>query len=164
MVSANSPRNILVAVDESSHSIGAFSWALDNIALKDGDRVTVVVCIDNEDDRQAVLERTKTLIRAIADPNHLNVKYAVQVLLLATASAGVKLCQLVDEVNPEMLVVGSAGKTHLQGMLVGSVSQHCITHANCPVIVARVMPADELRAQDLSKKPIAVLTDHAMWV
>ncbi|KAJ3357240.1 hypothetical protein HDU83_008053 [Entophlyctis luteolus] len=164
MVSAQSPRNILVAVDESSHSIGAFSWALDNIATNDGDHVTVVVCIELESDREAVFERTKTLIRAIADPGHLNVKYAVQVLLLTTTNAGAKLCQLVDEVSPAMLVLGSAGKSHLQGMLVGSVSQHCIMHANCPVIVARVMPADELRAQDLAKKPLAVTTDHAMWV
>jgi nucleotide-binding universal stress UspA family protein len=42
-------------------------------------------------------------------------------------------------VGARMLVVGSRGHGTLAGMLLGSVSQHCVQHAPCPVVV---VPAD----------------------
>lgn len=37
----------------------------------------------------------------------------------------------------EMLVVGSRGHGTFTGTLLGSVSQHCVQHATCPVVVVR---------------------------
>jgi nucleotide-binding universal stress UspA family protein len=53
---------------------------------------------------------------------------SVQVLLTAAAGA-------------ELLVVGSRGHGAFAGMLLGSVSQHCVQHAPCPVVV---VPDDRL--------------------
>ena len=36
-----------------------------------------------------------------------------------------------------LLVVGSRGHGAFTGMLLGSVSHHCVTHATCPVTVVR---------------------------
>ncbi|HLG67213.1 MAG TPA: universal stress protein [Acidimicrobiales bacterium] len=40
----------------------------------------------------------------------------------------------------DLLVVGSRGHGAFTGMLLGSVSQHCVGHAPCPVVVVRARP------------------------
>ena len=37
----------------------------------------------------------------------------------------------------DLVVVGSHGHGEFAGMLLGSVSQHCVTHCRCPVVVIR---------------------------
>jgi nucleotide-binding universal stress UspA family protein len=40
----------------------------------------------------------------------------------------------------ELLVVGSRGHGQFVGMVLGSVSEHCVNNATCPVLVHRALP------------------------
>lgn len=76
---------------------------------------------------------------------------ARQVLAEAVATEGLdstSVDQVVVEGNPagvlidrseqaDLLVVGTRGHGGFTGMLLGSVSAHCVHHAHCPVVVVR---------------------------
>ncbi|GLW73420.1 universal stress protein [Kitasatospora phosalacinea] len=67
---------------------------------------------------------------------------------VATRHGGVEIRQRVVQDHPatallaaadgaELLVVGNRGRGGFAGTLLGSVSQHCVHHARCPVVVVR---------------------------
>ncbi|KAI9361616.1 hypothetical protein DFJ73DRAFT_813744 [Zopfochytrium polystomum] len=128
-------------------------WAMESI-VKSGvpkenkDNLTVVVVMSAESERLATISRIKTLLRAVYQSTTADVNLSIRAVVGFGSQVGPLICSLVDEHRPDMLVLGSAGKTHVEGFLVGSVSQYCISHANCPVVVARLTPADE-RGRDL---------------
>ncbi|WP_317620853.1 universal stress protein [Streptomyces sp. CBMA123] len=50
---------------------------------------------------------------------------------------GAAACLLDAARGAELLVVGSRGHGGFTGALLGSVGQHCVQHAPCPVVVVR---------------------------
>jgi nucleotide-binding universal stress UspA family protein len=54
-----------------------------------------------------------------------------------TGEAGPALCQLAEDMQADVLVVGSENKGVLRRVLVGSASRYVVDHAPCPVLVVR---------------------------
>jgi nucleotide-binding universal stress UspA family protein len=50
---------------------------------------------------------------------------------------GARLCELAEEENAAVVVVGSNGRSALVDAILGSVSGYVLHHAPCPVLVVR---------------------------
>jgi nucleotide-binding universal stress UspA family protein len=134
---------IVVGVDGSSPSKAALAWAVRQAGLT-GAAVDVVAAWEFPSffptpwppelggDWKELAQRVVT--EAVAElpeaGSHVEIRpqvaegNAAQVLLDASAGA-------------DLLVVGSRGHGGFAEVLLGSVSQHCVHHATCPVVVIR---------------------------
>jgi nucleotide-binding universal stress UspA family protein len=139
---ATSPR-IVVGVDGSPSSLAAVEWAVHQAELTGaglealmtwewptsyGWSLPVPSEYDPAHDAEASLDRTLEPVRT-ANPALTIVaiiKEGHPAPLLVEASRGAAL-----------LVVGSRGHGEFAGMLLGSVSEHCVSNAHCPVLVMR---------------------------
>lgn len=137
---------IVVGVDGSDSSVAALRWAVEEARLRDAALEVVhaweypgvadVAAIAAYTISPAELERgaREVLDAAIAavGPMPTGVVVTPVVVHGSVASA------LVDaSKGAEMLVVGTRGRGGFAGLLLGSVSQQCVHHARCPVVVIR---------------------------
>lgn len=132
---------IVVGVDGSPSSKAALAWAARQATLTGGSLDVVGAWghpvyygrvvdwpVDFEPEqftRQALQDSIDEVIGSGSD-----VKVRTHVRREQPASA------LLDEAkDAELLVLGCRGHSEMAGMLLGSVSQHCAAHAQCPVVV-----------------------------
>ena len=138
---------IVVGVDGSAASRAAFRWAVRQAELTgatvqamtawqypvaSGGYAWAPVAVLDSTDLQEAAEKTLTdeVSEVVGTRTDITVRpqavegNPAQVLLEAAADA-------------DLLVVGSRGHGGFAGALLGSVSQHCVHHANCPVLIIR---------------------------
>ncbi|PRW64001.1 universal stress protein [Actinopolyspora mortivallis] len=137
------PERVVVGVDGSPDSEEALTWAL-RYALTNDAEVTALVAWAPPDyhdpqapkvDRGGEENATRQLTRAVTDAlsrfgSDLEVDRRV-----ARGSATRSL--LEASADADLLVLGSRGHGGFPGALLGSVAQHCVHHAACPVVVVR---------------------------
>jgi nucleotide-binding universal stress UspA family protein len=133
---------IVVGIDGSPSSIAALDWAANQAELT-GAALEVLMTwewpygygwspVPNDycpaQDTEKLLASTLTHTRE-AHPG---------VYIVPTVVEGHPAPLLVKASNgADLLVVGSRGHGEFTGMLLGSVSEHCVTNAHCPVLVLR---------------------------
>ena len=146
MVSTKIERGlVVVGVDGSKQSIAALHWAARHAAAT-GAAVRAVLAWHwptaagqplPEHAPPSVREETEREMREM-------LAHAISQAFPGGATAQARIgyghpAQVLIEESKEadLLVVGSSGHGAFTGMLVGSVSIHCVTSAYCPVIVVR---------------------------
>jgi len=144
MTSANDsgrPR-IVVGVDGSVSSVAALNWAARQAEFTGAhlDAVTAWQWPSKQEwkrtppDFDPAGDTQKSVDPIIDDVRSAHPSVAIQSKVIEGHSARV----LVEESQgAELLVVGSRGHGEFPGMLLGSVSQHCVTSAHCGVVVLR---------------------------
>ena len=143
MVTAEPHRdgNVVVGIDGSEHSMDALRWGAAyahamGLTLRpivawsypQSADFAAVPGEEFEDVAKADLNDALQLVRAefpglAVDPA---VAYGPSASVLIEASR-----------SADLLVVGTRGHGGFTGMLLGSVSMHCVHHASCPVVVVR---------------------------
>lgn len=135
---------IVVGIDGSPGSAGAMRWALRQAELT-GARLRAVAVWQHRPLLMAPsappaalllpdLEQdaTSMLARIVSDVGAEAPEVVVEQLVVEGNPAPVLLEQAGDA---SLLVVGSRGRGAFTGMLLGSVSSHCVQLAPCPVVV-----------------------------
>ena len=61
----------------------------------------------------------------------------VELRLVEGDDPATTLCRVAEQISADVLVIGSSEKGFLRRLLVGSVMNHLVHHAPCPVLVVR---------------------------
>ncbi|EXC20298.1 Universal stress protein A-like protein [Morus notabilis] len=163
------PTRIMVAVNESTikgyphasiSSRGAFEWTLQKIVRSNTSGFKLLFLhvqvadedgFDDIDSIYASSEDFKNMKRRDKArglhllENFVNKCHEIGVLCEAWIKKGDPkevICHEVKRVQPDLLVVGSRGLGPFQRVFVGTVSEFCAKHAECPVITIK-RKADE---------------------
>jgi nucleotide-binding universal stress UspA family protein len=134
---------IVVGIDGSETSVEALAWAARQAELTDASLDVVVTwewptsygwSLPFPTGYDPAADAQRLLDSALADigPAHPDVDIQTRVVEGHPAPVLVELSKGAD-----LLVVGSRGHGEFSGMLLGSVSEHCVTNAHCPVLVLR---------------------------
>jgi len=138
----NPPGRIVVGVDGSDSSQKALRWALHQAQLT-GSIVEALITWEYP-----------TFSAGSASPEAFSFAENAQKVLAATVSdtigeqppvgigesvvfGNAPQALLHASRGAELLVLGSRGHGGFTGALLGSVSQHCVQHASCPVVIVR---------------------------
>jgi nucleotide-binding universal stress UspA family protein len=142
---------VVVGIDGSAGSLVALQWAAEAARLRAvplhvlfawgdlGARLARTARGGREpteaDEREAALAVIDEAVREALGPEP-------GVEIVRVAERGEATPALLEaSKTADLLVVGSRGRGGFAGLLLGSVSQHCIHHAHCPVAVIREQAA-----------------------
>ena len=147
--------HVLIATDGSQHSINAAQRAGD--LLRDADKVTLVSVVTeipgddaggfegsvySADEQETLWQRElaeagQEIERTAAALTSGSIDKRVEV-----GDEAETVCRVAEELGVDVIVVGSHGRTGLERLFLGSVSEHIVRHAPCAVLVVRTRPRD----------------------
>ena len=134
---------IVAGIDGSPPSLDALAWAARQAELTGSALVVVttwewpastgwaIPVPDNFDPAADTADGLETSLAAVR-AEHPGLTIETRVVEGHPAPVLVEASRSAD-----LLVVGSRGRGAFAGMVLGSVSEHCVSHAHCPVVVFR---------------------------
>jgi nucleotide-binding universal stress UspA family protein len=141
---------VLVATDGSELSVHAAQRAFELLGTADDVVVLAVLTempgsdaggfegptespAEEAQDWQAeVSEAQQAIAATLAEVHGARVEQRVE-----AGDAGPMIVWVAEQIGADLIVVGSHGRGVLKRMVVGSVSEHVVHHAPCPVLVVR---------------------------
>lgn len=153
-------RTVGIGMDYSPMSKSAVRWVIDNLVVE-GDRIILVHVLSSKSDSPQKelwgdtgsplipLDEFKEMNLSkqygiTADPEVLQILDAASKVKKVTVVSKVywgdpreKLCDAVEDLKLDSLVVGSRGLGAFKRVLLGSVSNYVVTNATCSVTVVK---------------------------
>ncbi|KAH0725351.1 hypothetical protein AABB24_000596 [Solanum stoloniferum] len=145
---------IMVAIDESEESFYALKWALDNL-INDPSIIITLINVQLPFTPMVypagpVVFATPTVVEAVKKGQHENATRILSRALHLCKQKMVKaetlildgdpkdmICQAAHELHADLLVVGSRGLGKIKRAFLGSVSDYCAHHVQCPILIVK---------------------------
>ncbi|KAG7010929.1 hypothetical protein SDJN02_27727 [Cucurbita argyrosperma subsp. argyrosperma] len=126
-------RDILVAVDHGPNSKHAFDWALIHFCRL-ADTIHLVHAVSNVKN-ELVYEYSQGLMEKLA-VEAFEVAMVRTVARIVQGDAGKIICKEAEKLKPAAVVMGTRGRSLIQSVLQGSVSEHVFHNCkSAPVII-----------------------------
>lgn len=128
--------NVLLATDGKPHSEKAVKYAFDYARLH-GSNLFVVFAVSpkSEDDKDKIISQGMTVLEDLKKrgaSENLSVT-----TMLEAGNPYEAVLNAADRVKAEAIIVGTSGKTAIDRVLIGSVSEYIVRNSRCTVIVVK---------------------------
>ncbi|KAI3744347.1 hypothetical protein L1987_57426 [Smallanthus sonchifolius] len=144
---------VMVAIDDSEYGQHALKWALKTLGSTIVDSELVIYTARPPVDIGYLYASSWGTAELIKEIKESEKKAALDLLNKAKAictdygitaegvtevgDPKVAICNAVEKLNIQLLVVGSHGRGAVTRTFLGSVSNYCVNHAKCPVLVVK---------------------------
>ena len=135
-------KKILVPYDGSEHAKKALQQAVDLAQASGGELCIASVCnivsVMSNFDQVSIAEGclTTQLSQDLEKQCRADLAEA-EAMVPEVGSPGPVLLQLADELECDLVVMGSRGLGPLKGIFMGSVSSYLVSRAKCPVLIVK---------------------------
>lgn len=153
-------QKVMVAVDESECSHHALEWALRNLTPVPATSLLVLTVQPlvplgylsaaafgaplgttgvPPELIKSIQEQQKQLTQALLDKaKAICAEHGVPVeTIVEVGDPKEMICEAAEKLNVDLLILGSHSRGPVQRLFLGSVSNYCMHHAKCPVLVAK---------------------------
>ncbi|XP_071716158.1 universal stress protein PHOS32 isoform X2 [Rutidosis leptorrhynchoides] len=145
-------RDVIVAVDHGPKSKHAFDWAILHFC-RPGDTVHLVHAVSSLKNN-IVYDVSQTLLEKLSS-EALNVSKVKVMTRIVEGDAGKAICKEAEKVKPIAVVMGTRGRSLMQSVLKGSVSEYCFHNCKVsPVIIVPGIEAGEESVNSLENREI----------
>ena len=137
-------RTYLCACDSSLESVYALEWGIGTV-LRSGDTMYVVHAIERTQDMtdEMLLQSNRDI--AVKEMTHPIVRFLKRTRLQVQIITEVihhriprhLLIEMIDYLEPSLVILGSRGRTALKSVLLGSFSNYILSKSSAPVMVSR---------------------------
>ncbi|XP_043695333.1 universal stress protein A-like protein [Telopea speciosissima] len=150
-----SKKKVMVAIDESEYSHYALEWALTKLGEPVSNSSLVIFTAEPRSEINYIAAASygaapPELIMSVRKHQDMIAKALLEKAKEICAAHGVTaetiaqvgdpkevICEAVEKLNIDLLIVGSHGRGFLQRAFLGSVSSYCVHNANCPVLIVK---------------------------
>ncbi|CAL1353510.1 unnamed protein product [Linum trigynum] len=137
-------RDIVIAIDHGPNSKHAFDWALIHLCRL-ADTLHLVHAVSSVKN-DVVYEMTQGLMEKLAI-EAFQVAMVKSVARIVEGDAGKVICKEAERIKPAAVVMGTRGRSLVQSVLQGSVSEYCFHH--CKAAPVTIVPGKEAGDESL---------------